>query len=56
MNNTMYIWVSTWETIEANSIKEAIKIIKETPKAYEITFNGVSKSTDNFMLDLNFKG
>ena len=56
MTNTMYIWVSSWEAIEVNSIKEAVKIIKETPQAYSITRNGVSKSTKNFLVDLNFKG
>ena len=56
MNNTMYIWTSTWNSIEANSIEEAVKIIKERPESYSITLNGVSKSTDDFLVDLNFKG
>ena len=54
MKNTMYIWTSSWSNIKANSIEEAVKIIKETPEAYDITRNGVSKSTGDFLVDLNF--
>jgi len=52
----MYIWISSFNSIEVSSIEEAIKVIKNNKNAYSITRNGTSKSTNDFLTDLNFKG
>ena len=55
MENRMYIWTSSWNSIGCDSVEEAVKIIKET-EAYSISSGGVSKSTEDFIKDLNFEG